>query len=486
MELNSFMRIVARLNDGGRAVGTGYLLAEGRVLTAGHVVRDAAAIEVVMDRAGGQPATIEAGVEWCNQASDRGLDAAVLRCAPHGAVAPAFSHLARGPLARAARWQSRGCARAAIEGPTVGDSMASLRGTAYASTAHEGRLELAVEAQPRLAEDWSGISGAPVLIYGRIYGVIREAPVSFEGRRLYATPMHRLLAQEDFVAAMGLGAEEKWQSLLDEVRALLAADREAAEVVAERHESWRQGFAAEEATGLAAAICEHGAIDQALLAMHQAHRALLARGRKASARTVEEVLARIVPVLYDQQLVYALPPAGGVVLRVPVETSTIAEMAMAGVDARTYRYLPLRQPEHFPEPVASVAGYPEPGIDVDGARGYKDFVDHLANTFVTAADRHKSRQEGRAEDQRYDELARLVDDELAWRAEHGAEGLRRYFLFDSAFRRQHAPFLERLRESLPALRLVELTGGDLPGERRLCRPLRELLYRAQTKGRSTD
>ncbi|MCP3956410.1 MAG: trypsin-like peptidase domain-containing protein [bacterium] len=485
MELASFARVVAHLEGGRRRIGTGYRLAEGRVLTAGHVVVGATSLEVEIDRAPGGVRTIEATVAWPGE-TDAGLDAVLLQCATEDAERPAFTHLARSPLARAAPWQSRGCARAAVAGSGVGDSMAGLRGTAFPFAAGEDRFELAAEAQPRLAEDWSGISGAPVFVHGRIQGVIREAPVDFEGRRLYATPMHRLLAEEGFVAALGFRAEDKWRDLLEEVGTLLAGDREAAEGLAERSPAWRRGFADDNAPGLARAVCEQSAVDEALLAMHAAHRALLGRGRPAAARTVEEVLARVVPVLYDQQMVYELPPRGGVVLRVPVATSTIAEIVMAGADARAYSYLPQQDRENFPEPAASVAGFPEPGIDPDGARGYKDFVDHLANTFVSDTDRHALQRQDRMEEKRYGDLARLVDDELAWQAEHGAEGLRRYFLFDSDFARQHAPFLERLRDSLPALRLVELTGGDLPGERRLCRPLRELLYRAETSRRSGE
>ncbi len=294
--------------------------------------------------------------------------------------------------------------------------------------------------------------------------------------------MHRLLALEGFAAAAGLERASKWQDLLAEVHRLLARDREAAEAIARRRPAWSAAFG-DSAEALAAAIAA-GDVVEVLLELNQAHRALAGR---PAARTVEQVLAHLVPVLYDRQLVYSLPrQPGGVVLQVPVTTATVAEMAMAGVDGRALHYRPQDDREEFSRPLASVAGFPEPGIDASGAGAFRDFVDHLAEAFVADEDRHRLGREGRPEDQRYDDLVRLVDDELDYQAEHRDASLRRYFLFDSRFARDHGPFLSRLQRSLPALRLVELTGGDLPGERRLCRPLRDLLYRSQSHGRTQE
>ncbi|MEE8525650.1 MAG: serine protease [Thermoanaerobaculia bacterium] len=475
LELRSFVRVVVGLAGGKSAVGTGYRLREDRILTAAHVVEDAEAITVEHDLEDGTVVADDAEVVWI----DEGLDVAVLACSPSPAP---FTHIAPGPLASRSSWESRGCARAALAGASVADSMAPLAGKAYAVAEHQDRFELEVEAPPADVKDWSGISGAPVFVDGRIYGVLRAAPTVFAARRLHATPIHRLLTIDDFVDAAGLRQANRWEGLLAEARTLLAEDREAAAAVAAQNDRWRQVLAKDGGEGLATEICERGRVDQVLVGMHKAHHALLAKGRQGPARTIEKVLALIVPVLYDRQLVYSLPGAGGVVLQVPVATQTIAEIVMAGVGARGYRYRRMDDPQRYPEPVGSVAGFPEPGIDFTGDRAFKDFVDHLAAAFLPEEDRHHAAK-GRQEEERYDALLRLLQGELEHRAQDHVDGLHRYFLFDSDLVRDHAPFLAHVRGSLPALRLVELTGGDVPGERLLCRPLRDLLYQS-TENRS--
>jgi Trypsin-like peptidase domain len=469
LELRSFVRIVLRLEGGKRAVGTGYRLCDDRILTAAHVVKGAETITVEHDAADGVPIAEEAEVLWEN----RDLDVAVLACPP--APAP-FTHLASGPLADRSSWESRGCARAAGPGRSVADSMVSLAGKASAVVEHQDRFELAVEAPPADVKDWSGISGAPVFVDGRIYGVLREAPEDFVGRRLHATPIHRLMAIDGFVQAANLEQADRWEHLLSEARDLLVKDSAVAKVVAAQNDGWRQVFAKDGTVGLADEILERGRVEEVLSAMHKAHHALLGTDRRGSAATIEKVLALIVPVLYDRNLVYSLPGPGGAILEVPVATRTIAEIVMAGVDARGYRYRPMEDARSYPEPIASVAGFPEPGIDFDGDRAFKDFVDHLAAAFLPEEDRQALK--GRQEEERYDALLRLLKDDLEYRAQDHVDGLHRYFLFDGGFARDHAPFLGHVQSSLPVLRLVELTGDDLPGERRLCRPLRDLLYQS--------
>lgn len=471
LELRSFVRIVLRLAEGGEAVGTGYRLGGERILTAAHVVEGAETITVEHDSAEGAVLADEAEVLW----EDEDLDVAVLACP--SSPAP-FTHLASGPLLSRSSWESRGCARAGLPGASVADSMVSLAGKAAATAAHQDRFEVEVEAPPEKVEDWSGISGAPVFVDGRIQGVLRAAPKSFVGRRLHATPIHRLMAIDGFVGAANLRQSDRWEQLRSEARDLLSGDRDAAEAVAVQKDGWRQVFAENGSEGLADEICARGRVDEVLSAMHKAHHTLLAKERRGSAGTIERVLALIVPVLFDRNLVYSLPGPGAI-LEVPVATRTVAEIVMAGVDARGYRYRPMEGVRSYPEPIASVAGFPEPGIDFHGDRAFKDFVDHLAGAFLPEEDRQALK--GRQEEERYGALLRLLNDDLEYRAQDHVDGLHRYFLFDGRFAGDHAPFLAHVRRSLPALRLVELTGDDLPGERRLCRPLRDLLYQSQRR-----
>jgi hypothetical protein len=65
--------------------------------------------------------------------------------------------------------------------------------------AHE--LDLSVNAPPK-ANAWSGVSGAPVFVQGRLAGIIKEVPESFEGGRLAGVPATSLLSQPGFLMAL--------------------------------------------------------------------------------------------------------------------------------------------------------------------------------------------------------------------------------------------------------------------------------------------
>ncbi len=481
MQLLSFVQVVARLADGRHSVGTGYRLRPDRVLTAGHVVEGAASIEIWTDRSGGETKSFSARCLWLRAAPDAGLDAAVLEHEAEPEAYVAFARLARHPLGRQARWESRGCARAAGEaGRTVAESMEPLSGRAFPHTEHE-HLKLLVEGEPAAVDDWSGISGAPIVVGQRIIGIVCSARAEFEGRRLIATPMHRLLAEVGFAEAVGFEAAAKWEKQLDEIRKLLDTDRAAATALAEQRPEWRQAAAEGGARSLAAALGET-AVHDVLLAGHLAHRTLGEQAAAEAAGTVEAVLAHVVPVIYDRQFVYSLPgEPGGVMLQVPVATPTVAEFVMAATDGRAYRFDPSPDGKTYPVPKAVVPKPPEQGIDFTGAGAFKDFVDHLASRFLD----EESRQlvQPLPDEQRYEQIAVMVDDDLEWQAGPGL-GLRHYFLFDSRFARRNEQLLVRLRNSLPALRLVELTSADVAGDRRLALPLRQLLYEAQNLGGS--
>ncbi|WNG34257.1 tetratricopeptide repeat protein [Archangium violaceum] len=63
--------------------------------------------------------------------------------------------------------------------------------------------ELTVKAAPFSAEEWGGLSGAPVFAERCLIALIRSTPTGFSGQRLYATPVARLMEDERFRAAVG-------------------------------------------------------------------------------------------------------------------------------------------------------------------------------------------------------------------------------------------------------------------------------------------
>ncbi|WP_030543227.1 trypsin-like peptidase domain-containing protein [Streptomyces albus] len=181
--------IIATRPGGGTRRGSGLLVRPGRVLTAAHVVADAARVRVRFDADRPGERTLDAEVTWCHD----GVDAAVLSVDP-GAAAGGEQAPWLPPFGRI------GERDAVLRCGAVGFPLFKLRrdadGSSYRDTAHavatcavlsnrrEGTLDLSTDppAGPAPSADpagpapspWSGMSGAVVLSRGHIIGVIAE------------------------------------------------------------------------------------------------------------------------------------------------------------------------------------------------------------------------------------------------------------------------------------------------------------------------
>jgi len=491
MQLNHFVRIEAKLPDGKISFGTGYLVAPGRVLTAAHVIDDAENIEIFFDRLKGESERASASCIWEGKGD---LDAALLECElTDESVGKVVSLLANEVLRRTLPWESRGCALAAGEGSRVQDSIVGLRGTAYSFDRRVSSFEVEVEAVPDAIDQWSGISGSPVFVQSSIYGVIVQAPEVFRGERLHAVPIHALLAADGFASALGLDDDgETYQQILSEVRRLLESSAEACQALIEVAEqrgnsAWRESFGGRGIERLAEEICGRSDVGEALETMNQAHQVLLRpHGDKVvddrAATAIEKILGWVVPLLYKRGLVYAPPTGGGgVVLRLGARSETIAELALAGIDGRAFRFRPVGDDQELPKALGALSCKPpDLGMDPTGERRLRVFASALAMEFLPEELRGKYSISENLSAGDVEDLCDLLNDDFEWRAKSVDEPLRRFFWYDSEFRKEHEPFLRQLGSRLPALHQVELQGGDERSELRLCRPLRDLLYRAHT------
>ena len=70
-----------------------------------------------------------------------------------------------------------------------------LSGKVYAHGGGQGpkELELTVDAPPENAEQWKGVSGAPIFVKRELAGLIKEAPRSFRGGRFAGARAQGLL-----------------------------------------------------------------------------------------------------------------------------------------------------------------------------------------------------------------------------------------------------------------------------------------------------
>ncbi len=490
MDLRCFVKVLpdpAKISSG----GTGYLISQDLVLTAAHVVEDADVVTVVYDpvepESGPRPplekpercrATVRwRGVENC--------DVALLALAapvPFQVSSPRF---VESGLDRLTPWESRGWAVAGEDEPMVRDSMVDLHGTASAFLPHQKRVQLTTEILTVAIDLWTGISGAPVFEGGaarRLLGVVVEAPENFKNV-LEACPIADALRDEGFRRALGPKiAFERRQRLIHDVEGILGKPpRRAAEAISECRPSWERRFSTDGAVGLTAELLFSSDVGDVLVELNQAHQRLWATGGsdRAEARQVAAVVARIAPLLLQVGLLHALPDqSGGAFLRLPITTATVAELAVAGFDGRPSA-LRFREGE-FPDGLGRLPLPHEVGFDVDGERALHAYSDHLEKSFLTPEDRdllERLRKRPGGELAARERVFLLVDDELAFQAENGNQPMRRYLLYDDLFAKEHSGFLAELRRRMKSIHLVEMTGDDHPGERRISRPLRELLAR---------
>lgn len=76
-------------------------------------------------------------------------------------------------------------------------------GRLYAGDSRHASVELGVEDPPGDVEEWSGASGSPVFVDGRLVAVVRAVPDSFAGRRVEAVAILRAItADPTFPVAM--------------------------------------------------------------------------------------------------------------------------------------------------------------------------------------------------------------------------------------------------------------------------------------------
>lgn len=216
-------------------IGTGYPVAENRILTARHVLcppeRDfAKPIEIRWHH---QPLAARRWLEipdgdilW---AGDESCDAAVLACLFPAGAEPWGTLALESP--RPDEWESEGF-------PDVGKRddgtrvATAMRGSMHrmAKTAWFFALDLPVGAACDALHH--GASGSPVMSGGRLFGVIAQCPTGFDAKRLWAIPVCRLLEIPGFCEAIGRTPRRALRDLLEEQLVLaLSVSEEAREAI---------------------------------------------------------------------------------------------------------------------------------------------------------------------------------------------------------------------------------------------------------------
>ncbi len=491
MDLSRFVRIT---RDGSATNGgTGYLLHSDLVLTARHVVADASELVVHYD---GRLGPAEAKVERVAWEGAGDLDVAVLEVKTDRLLAREVldPRRFRGEL----RWRSRGWARVApLPSPastSVVDAMSALGGRAYEFSVTAERFEVGVDDPPVGVDWWKGASGAPVFSDRGLLGVIAHGDRPFEGGRLAAIPIAALWGAEGFLAAIGNDAS--WQELrarrreelVDHLTEILTEHRKAAETLAAEDESWRRALLDKEhggPAGLARALVAAPSWRGVLNAVYCAHQRLLNAGNVGSSAGEAEALGRLLnralPDVYAASEILQSPfAAGSLVLTLPVESETLAEISMAAIEGRPLDFDAVKGRRDVPRGRAmfSLESLTQPtDFDWKGEGAVREWILYLADWLGMAP---KTLQTLGAPE-RIESLAKLVNHEIERDVRDHLP--RRFFLFTPEFQKKHGDFLTELGNRLPALQLAVLAGHELADELIATEPLLNILFHSQQPSR---
>ncbi|MCH9650958.1 MAG: serine protease [Deltaproteobacteria bacterium] len=499
MDPKCFVRILPLAKTPGiGGHGTGYLLSRDRVLTAAHVVGEEKHTAVQYDLVDGsgleQPCRAE--VVWCG---GKDCDIALLKLEQPfpGKVIP--SEMASLPLDTLTPWVTKGWAGALGKGERVQDSMVGLKGDAHPFLATAEYVDLDVSPIPKSAGRLKGISGAPVFDQRetrRLLAVVARAPESFLNG-LQATPLTRALEKPTFLEALGPEIiKERPQALMQDFRDLLAKESGMVACrLAKKREGWRRFSEPGNGAGLADELLYRADAIEVLDLFNELHKEMVKSRNEAEVRGachVESLLALAAPLLLQRALSEGLPAlSGGALLQLPVRTVTLAELAVAFFEGRPSRWRP-RSGEH-PDGVARLATPLEAGIDANAELLLQAYLEHLEGEFLAAEDRHilgllRNRKDGGSGEASAEAMADastkafgLINDELEHETKGPDGSLRRYFLFEPQFGRDHPDFVRELRNRLPSIHVIELVSlerMDLRTERRVSRPIRDVVSRS--------
>ncbi len=481
------LKRVVRVSDKtGTKGGTGYLLGQDRVLTARHVLRGLESPVVTYEHRESRLQTPVLGDAW---QSPGNLDIAVLRINTELAIGN--QRLSGDALPTDAAWRSRGWAVAgkALRGKTLLDSMTALAGIAFSFEAGQEKLELSVEAPPDGTEWWKGASGAPVFCDTRLVGVVRGGVEVFKGGRLLATPLAAVWDLPGFPEAVGYGGDEdelrqaRRRKLVIDLAERLDRSSKAARAIADERAEWRE---VQEDPGrgnkeFAEVLCASKPWWEVLKAFESAHTKLLEEKPQEWQRATQvilEILERVLPEIYGStELDVVAGFEGGQLVDLPIETETLAELAMAALDGRPLSFREVKAQKQFPLGTGLVTKEIDrevvnEGFNFHDQGAFHSWLGQLAK-WICLDDGDLQRT---LEEHRYDDLAQLVNQALE--REVKLKQPRRYFVFDRKLAADHADFLAQVREKVKALHLVEMSARTRVKEREDCGPLLDILFRS--------
>lgn len=459
MDKNLLIEIFVPTPHGGGYIGTGYPIWKDRILTARHVLfpsertESCGPILVRWHHMKNTAAHAWQAIRKVVWDGGEDFDVAVIDCA--------FSKEANGwgyPSAAKPRddmpWRSEGFSRVGAKDDHSRQAI-PMQGRVYSMADAEPMFHLGVDDPHHMPEGWRGASGCPVFFAGAIIGVVSSCPENFAAGRLAATPMWKLLENEEFCRASGCDIrrdqvrhfKKSVIDILNDAPAAMAVLEDTPNTAASNETRAQQ---------LAEALLQLDH-DRLFEKAREARQSLLARGQGADAKIIKKLAFMVLPAVFDPGVLGSVRGRGAdpalAVMALPIATPTVAELVMAGVDRRPLNFQAMTRPRELPRGEFALPPPPEAGRE--SAKPHKvAWTTYLTDKFAPEV----KQQSGRFDP---DAVIQYAADELALEAESGTTW---YHLVelprDDSERRRFVADFQELKQKYPALVFVELSSDS--------------------------
>jgi hypothetical protein len=488
MNKNLLVQIFVPTRDGEGQIATGYPVDRNRILTARHVL-------FPKDRDADRPIELRwylqqgSARQWREIQEDsviweggENCDAALIEYTFLEGV-DEWGFLSEQRPRSHMKWESEGFARAGKQNDTR--EPVGIMGDVFPMADVAREFELGTKYAVDREEGWKGASGCPVFVEGKIIGVVITCPMNFNATRLRSTPIYKLLQIPEFRKAIGY---DDRVARLEEIRLFiannLAESPKAMDVLANELELKDRAYdTAARAKSLAGAMVQL-TIEDLIGKLEKAHDALCKKSGENLIRdavVVENVAHHLIPAVFDNAVIHSvhtrITGAQSALVSLPAGTKTVAEIIMAGVDKRPAEFQAPSEKEPFPPGRLCLPLSPEGGMKPQEFGESMDM--HLINKYTPQEDRDRQDRET---------LIGIVADELDYLAERYHRT--HYCIFDLKAEETATiswiAFIHKFKRRYPAIAFINLSddSSTVRRERRLLRPLRDMLRRASKAGGS--
>jgi len=462
MDKDLLVEIFVPTGSGGNEgmIATGYPVAPGRILTAGHVLGSNPEPSVIKVRWYNQQGAAREwqsinNILWQGDEGEDGLDAAVLDCTfPENVTG--FGVLSAQRARTEQRWESEGFARAGKKGKAR--EPVGLKGACYSVATNVKTFGLGVADWPDGKEQWKGASGGPVFVNGSIIGVIKSCPENFSGRRLNATAIWPLLEIKAFRKAV-LRETIGYKKIQESLSKILGELQELRDALGDKLDIEHIGTNEDYSWSIAAALTNLPCYN-AIAALDSLHKDYCVQASKRNADTIRKIVNMILPAIYSIEAVAEVIKCidrGDVLLINPrIFNHTCAEIIMAGVDGRDTRFSEPSGKFNFLYGEYRLASIPEPGLDRQHTNFKSALERFVMEKFLSPEDWQDYKSYSRLS---REQAIKKTCSRLNYLADDN--NIRYYFIFryqvEDSKQDNFLNVLGELKESFPALVFINLT-----------------------------